>query len=183
MLNRPGGPRRRTDWVRVPLDDLRATKKAHDTTINNIVLAASAGALRRYFMRHGEPLPDGMRAMVPVSVRLDDERGVLSNRVSAIFPVLPLEESDPGRRVALVAAEVARLQGTPRASRCSGSWTWAGSRRRRSWSRSSGSLLVNDGAHNLVISNVPGPRRAALSARPAAGRGAALRHRRRPTTT
>ena len=113
ILNRPGGPRRRTDWVRVPLDDLRATKKAHDTTINNIVLAASAGALRRYFKRHGQPIPDGMRAMVPVSVRLDDERGVLSNRVSAIFPLLPLEESDPAKRVALVAAEVAPPEGNP----------------------------------------------------------------------
>ena len=156
MLNRQGGPRRRTDWVRVSLDDLKATKKAHGTTINNVVLAASTGALRRYFVRQGEPLPLGMRAMVPVSVRLDDERGVLSNRVSAIFPVLPLDEEDPGRRVSLIAAEVERLRGTEGVA-MQRIMDMGGFAPPTIMGQIQRLLLLNEGAHNLVISNVPGP--------------------------
>jgi diacylglycerol O-acyltransferase / wax synthase len=166
ILNNPGGPRRRTDWVRVPLEDLRATKKAHDTTINNIVLGASAGALRRYFLRHGQPIPNGMRAMVPVSVRLDDERGVLSNRVSAIYPILPLHEPDPARRVALVAAEVARLKGTQGVA-MQRIMEIGGFAPPTIMEQIQRLILVNEGVHNLVISNVPGPaKRLYLRGRP-----------------
>lgn len=156
MLNRQGGPRRRTDWVRVALDDLKATKNAYGTTINNVVLAASAGAVRRYFLRQGEPLADGMRAMVPVSVRLDNEKGVLSNRVSAIYPLLPIQEADPGRRVAIVEAEVARLRDSQGVA-MQRLMDLGGFAPPTIMEQIQRVMLVNSGAHNLVISNVPGP--------------------------
>jgi WS/DGAT/MGAT family acyltransferase len=156
ILNTPGGPRRRTDWVRVPLADLKATKIAYGTTINNVVLAASAGALRRYFLRHGEPLADGMKAMVPVSVRLDTQKGALGNQVAAIYPELPVQEADPGKRVAAIGAEVDRLRDTQGVAmhRLMGIGGFAPPTIMEQVQRL---LLVNDRAHNLVISNVPGP--------------------------
>ena len=156
ILNAPGGPRRRTDWVRVPLDDLRATKNAHDTTLNNIVLAACAGALRRYFLRQGEPLVDGMRAMVPVSVRLDTQKGALGNQVTAIYPELPIGEADPAKRVAAVEAEVTRLRGTQGVAmqRLMDVGGFAPPTIMEQVQRL---LLRNPKTHNLLISNVPGP--------------------------
>lgn len=156
IINRPGGPRRRTDWVRVPMDDLKATKNAYRTTINNVVLAASAGALRRYFQRQGEPLVDGMRAMVPVSVRLDAEKGALGNQVSAIYPVLPIGEADPAQRLAEIAAEVERLRGGQGVA-MERLMNLGGFAPPTIMDQVQRLLLINPGAHNLVISNVPGP--------------------------
>ena len=99
----------------------------------------ATGALRRYFLRHGEPLPTGMRAMVP---------GLGPPRRRARRPEQPGLGDLPGaaarRGRSGPAGEPDRRRGrrgcaAPRASRCSGSWTSAASRRRRSWSRSSGS--------------------------------------------
>ena len=156
ILNGLGGPRRRTDWVRVPLEELRATKDAYDTTLNNIVLAASAGALRRFFLRHGEPLVEGMRAMVPVSVRLDADKGALGNQVSAIYPTLPIGEADLAKRVAAITAEVTRLRGSQGIAmqRLMDVGGFAPPTIMEQVQRL---LLTNAGAHNLVISNVPGP--------------------------
>ena len=158
IINRPGGPRRRTDWVRVPLDDLRVTKNAYGTTLNNIVLAASAGALSRYFQRQGEPLAEGMRAMVPVSVRLDPAKGVLGNQVSAIYPVLPIGEPDPYRRGATIAAEIEQLRGSQGVA-MEQLMNIGGFAPPTIMEQVQRLLLINPGAHNLVISNVPGPRR------------------------
>ncbi|WP_157538541.1 WS/DGAT/MGAT family O-acyltransferase [Nocardioides sp. Root79] len=156
IVNRPGGPRRRTDWVRVPMDDLRMTKNAFGTTLNNVVLAASTAALRRYLERQGEPLADGMRAMVPVSVRLDPEKGALGNQVSAIYPELPVGEPDPARRVAMIAAEVERLRAGQGVAleRLMNIGGFAPPTIMEQVQRL---LLINPGGHNLVISNVPGP--------------------------
>lgn len=156
LINRPGGARRRTDWVRLPLEDLRITKNAYETTLNNVVLAASAGALRRYFERQGEPLPEGMRAMVPVSVRLDPEKGALGNQVSAIYPVLPIAHADPGERVAAVTAEVDRLRGSQGVA-MERLMNLGGFAPPTIMEQVQRLLLLNPGAHNMVISNVPGP--------------------------
>jgi diacylglycerol O-acyltransferase / wax synthase len=156
LINRPGGPRRRTDWVRVPMEDLRATKNAFGTTLNNIVLAAASGALRRYLDRQGDELAEGMRAMVPVSVRLDPEKGALGNQVSAIYPELPVGEPDPARRVATIAADVERLRGGQGVA-LEQLMNIGGFAPPTIMEQVQRLLLINPGAHNLVISNVPGP--------------------------
>ncbi|THV16008.1 wax ester/triacylglycerol synthase family O-acyltransferase [Nocardioides caeni] len=156
LINRPGGPRRRTDWVRLPMAELRETKNLVGTTLNNVVLAAATGALHRYLERQGEPITAGMRAMVPVSVRLDPDRGVLGNQVSAIYPVLPVGETDPERRLALVAAEVEELRGGQGVA-LERLMNLGGFAPPTIMEQVQRLLLLNPGAHNLVISNVPGP--------------------------
>jgi WS/DGAT/MGAT family acyltransferase len=98
-LNVEIGTRRRLAEVAVPLEELKRIKRALGGTVNDVVLAASAGALRRLLLaRHEEPDPRGMRAMVPVSIREASESLALGNRVSSLFVELPVAEPDPLRR-------------------------------------------------------------------------------------
>ncbi len=92
---RIGGGRRLAE-VSVPLDQLKAVKRELGGTVNDVVLAATAGGLHRLFAHRGESL-DGkaMRAMVPVSVRAASEQLALGNRVTSLFVELPAAEPDP----------------------------------------------------------------------------------------
>ena len=106
-LATPIGPRRRFRAVQVDLRDVRAVKQRLGGTVNDVVLALVAGALRRLLCERGDPLPaGGLRAMVPVDVRRADEHGgELGNRVSALFVPLEVAEPDPvDRYLAVVRA-------------------------------------------------------------------------------
>jgi hypothetical protein len=70
--------------VRRPLADLRRITEGHGATINDVVLAACAGGVRRYLRRRGER-PIQLKAMVPVNVRSDNGAATLGNRMSFIF--------------------------------------------------------------------------------------------------
>jgi diacylglycerol O-acyltransferase len=89
------GGSRRLAALEVPLADLKAIKRELGGTVNDVVLAATAGGLRRLFEQRGEELSEGVRAMVPVSVRGEGERLALGNRVSSLFVELPVAEPDP----------------------------------------------------------------------------------------
>jgi WS/DGAT/MGAT family acyltransferase len=79
----------------VPLGDVKAIKTATGSTVNDVVMAACAGALRRYLLKHGA-LPDRpLVAMVPVSIRTGSESDPWTNRVSGIFPVMPTTAEHP----------------------------------------------------------------------------------------
>jgi diacylglycerol O-acyltransferase / wax synthase len=110
-LNRPIGPRRRYAAVRVDLDDVKAVKRELGGTVNDVVLAMATGALRRLLLARGErPPAKGLRAMVPVNVRATDDHGDLGNRISSLFPALPVAEADPAARYARVLEEAERLK-------------------------------------------------------------------------
>jgi diacylglycerol O-acyltransferase / wax synthase len=90
------GAGRRMAQVAAPLGDLKEIKRSLGGTVNDVVLAVSAGGLRRLLESRGEePHPRGMRAMVPVSVRGDSERVALGNRVSSLFVDLAVAEPEP----------------------------------------------------------------------------------------
>ncbi len=94
-INSEIGATRRMAMVAVPLDDVKAIKRALGGTVNDVVLAASAGGLGRLLESRGEPPdPRGLRAMVPVSLRQTSERLALGNRVSSLFVDLPVAETD-----------------------------------------------------------------------------------------
>ena len=80
-------------------EQFKAVKSALGGTVNDVVLAAVAGALRSFVIRRGRD-PEGveLRAMVPVSVRAQEERGALGNRVAAMYAPLPLYEPDAAQR-------------------------------------------------------------------------------------
>jgi WS/DGAT/MGAT family acyltransferase len=90
-INGDIGATRRMAAVTVPLADLKEVKRELGGTVNDVVLTACAGGLRRLFRARGEPLPaEGVRAQVPVSVREASELMALGNRVSSLFVHLPV---------------------------------------------------------------------------------------------
>ncbi len=95
-LNVEIGAARRFGMARTDLDDYKRVRKAHGGTINDVVLATVAGALRSWLLTRGESVNGAsIRAMVPVSVRDETQVGSLGNRVSSYFVDLPVSEPNP----------------------------------------------------------------------------------------
>ena len=110
-LNCEMGAARRFEFVRVPLADLKAVKGALGGTVNDVVLAAVTGGLRRLLeSRHEHPPDQGLRAMVPMNVRQASERLALGNRVSSLFVHLPVAAATPEERYERVMAEAEQLK-------------------------------------------------------------------------
>src|SRR5215208_4720712 len=102
-LNTEIGSYRRFEWARAELDTLKRIKNALGGTVNDVVLAVVAGALRRWLHSRGvrtEGLE--LRALVPVSIRTEDERGQLGNRLAVMRGPLPVYADDPVERLAIV---------------------------------------------------------------------------------
>jgi diacylglycerol O-acyltransferase / wax synthase len=110
-LNTRIGPHRRFAWAQAELTQLKAVKDALGGTINDVVLTVVAGALRELLRRRGRET-DGaeLKAMVPISVRADAERGALGNRVSAMYAPLPVGLAEPLERFRFVHATMAGLK-------------------------------------------------------------------------
>jgi WS/DGAT/MGAT family acyltransferase len=88
----------------VSLSEVKAVKNAAGVTVNDVVLALCAGALRRYLDGRGE-VPDGpLVAMVPVSVRTEDQSGTLGNQVASMLTTLATDVDDPVERLHAISA-------------------------------------------------------------------------------
>src|SRR4051794_11226843 len=84
------GRHRRLAVVRIPLADVKQIRRSLGGTVNDVVLAGVAGGLRRLFVHRADDTDDlQLRVLCPVSVRSDDQRGSLGNKVSAMFVNLP----------------------------------------------------------------------------------------------
>jgi diacylglycerol O-acyltransferase / wax synthase len=156
-LNQPIGPHRRFDWLAMDLDRVKGVKNRLGGTLNDVVLATVAGALRRFLQRRGVDVERlDFRVMAPVSVRRDQERGTLGNRVSAWMVPMPLGEREPVRRLDKIRETTEHLKHSRQALGAEvltqvGEWT--------------PSTLLSLGARlatralpfNLVVTNVPGP--------------------------
>lgn len=114
--NRDVGAQRRWVSASVPLETVRAIRGEHEATINDVVLAACSGALRRFLTERidaPESLPPSLTAMVPVSLRTDDEHGdTLGNRISLILVDLPITEPDPAVRLQRIHTQTRELKGS-----------------------------------------------------------------------
>jgi WS/DGAT/MGAT family acyltransferase len=110
-LNVEIGPHRRFASVVSELADFKAVKNAFGGTVNDVVLAVVAGALRTWLHSRGVRT-EGMelRALVPVSVRVQDERGQAGNRLAAMRGPLPVWVADPVERLEVVREAMADLK-------------------------------------------------------------------------
>ena len=108
-LNRPISPHRRWEMLTLDLAEVKRVRAALGGTVNDVILAVVAGALRELFAARDEA-PKDLRVMVPVSVRGEDGRGKLGNQVTAIFCQLPVAEPDPAQRLRRVSAEMRGLK-------------------------------------------------------------------------
>jgi diacylglycerol O-acyltransferase / wax synthase len=115
-LNTEIGSHRRFQWVRAELGELKAIKNALGGTVNDVVLAVVSGALRRWLLSRGvraEGLE--LRALVPVSIRTEDEHGQLGNRIAAMRGPLPVYIADPVRRLETVREAMDGVKGSKQA--------------------------------------------------------------------
>ena len=110
-LNVRIGPHRRFAWATAELATFKRIKDALGGTINDAVLTVVTGALRRFLIRRGRnPERLELKAMVPISVRADVERGALGNRVAAMYAPLPVGLEDPAERFRFVHGAMAGLK-------------------------------------------------------------------------
>jgi diacylglycerol O-acyltransferase / wax synthase len=110
------GPHRRLAFVHTDLAELKAIKNAHGGTVNDVVLSVVTGAIGNYLRARGHDTEGlEMRAMVPVSVRAEEERGALGNRISAMMAPLPVWCEDPVERLRLITETMGDLKGSGQA--------------------------------------------------------------------
>jgi WS/DGAT/MGAT family acyltransferase len=116
-LNPDIGPNRRFDWTETPLDAIKEIKNALGGSVNDVVLAVTAGAVRRFLVeeRDYDVTDVEFRVMNPVSTRGADHGGALGNQVAMWLLDLPIHEPDPLRRHEIVREETTRLKETNQA--------------------------------------------------------------------
>jgi diacylglycerol O-acyltransferase / wax synthase len=110
-LNTQVGPHRRFAVVPADLEDFKAVKNAFGGTVNDVVLAVVAGALRRWL--HGRGLrTEGMelRVCVPISVRSDADHGSFGNKLVQVLCPLPVHIADPIERLRWVSERMRDLK-------------------------------------------------------------------------
>ncbi len=162
--NRSVGPHRRFAMRSTDLANIKRLKDATGGTVNDVVMAVCAGALREYLLRH-DALPDApLRSMVPVSIRTGDEDDPWTNRVSSIVAELPTDCDDPIERVARCREAMAdakrQLDLVPADTLVQATDTMSpvvATAAVRLMARLSDRVNL---PINVVISNVPGPRHA-----------------------
>jgi WS/DGAT/MGAT family acyltransferase len=151
------GPHRRFQMVQADLGDLKRVKDAHGGTVNDVILSIVAGGIGKYLRARGHDT-DGLelRAMVPVSVRADEEHGALGNRISAMFAPLPVWCEDPVERLHVVTQEMGDLKSSGQA---------VGAEILTKLTDFAPGTIATQAARlqpaqrffNLVVTNVPGP--------------------------
>lgn len=156
-LNPALGPHRRFDWLRMDLGAVKEVKNALGGTVNDVVLAVAAGALRAFLEGRGAEV-DGLdfRAMVPVNTRRPDQHGRLGNRVAQLLARLPVDEGDRARRYARVLETTRKLKASHQVQGADllerfGDWT------AKELVAAVVKLASERLAFNIVITNVPGP--------------------------
>ncbi len=152
------GVTKRVAWsAPIPLSDIKAIGKATESTVNDVLLAAVAGALRRYLEGRDEPVEAtlNLRALVPVNLRPLDDVSDLGNRFGLVLLSLPVGMEKPRQRLEELKHRMKALKQSPEAAVAFGILGAMG-------------LTPADMANRLtrffgtkasaVMTNVPGPR-------------------------
>jgi WS/DGAT/MGAT family acyltransferase len=143
--------------VHLSLAEARETRRTLGGTVNDVVLTAVAGGLRHYLESRGDAIPDRpYQALVPVSIRSDDEHVDLGNRVAAIMAPLPVGEPEPLERLRAVRAATGDLKEHGQAQ-ATGALLAGTDRLPAAVAGAIGRLVHHQPFINLVVTNVPGP--------------------------
>jgi diacylglycerol O-acyltransferase / wax synthase len=158
-LNPDLGPNRRFDWTETTLEDVKAIKRSLGGSVNDVVLAIVAGAVRQFLVEERDFDVDNaeFRVMNPVSTRSADQRGALGNQVAMWLVPLPIAEADAVTRLQKIKGETSRLKSTNQA---------LGASTLVELSRGTPLTLISIANRvvgpmirpfNLTVTNVPGP--------------------------
>jgi WS/DGAT/MGAT family acyltransferase len=160
-LNVEIGPARSFTWAEFDLAALKSIKNAHGVTVNDVILAATAGALRRW-LRDREVPTEGveLKALVPVSIRTVDEQGELGNRLTAMRGPLPVGIADPVERLRAVHEGMEALKDSKQPLGAEAIWGL------NDWLRDfapplllapTAAINFSTRLFNLLVTNFPGP--------------------------
>ncbi|HEX3292799.1 MAG TPA: wax ester/triacylglycerol synthase family O-acyltransferase [Solirubrobacterales bacterium] len=154
-VNQPITGARHLAWFSRPLDELKRIGRPMGASVNDVLLAVSAGGVRSYMRSHDrDPAP--LKTMVPVNVR-DGETSELGNRISFVFVDLPCDEPDPVRRLQNVRLgmserkEAGIPEGGDTAMAAIGYLP-------RPAQHVISRMIASPKTFNLTVSNIPGPR-------------------------
>lgn len=160
-LNAPIGPRRSFSWATFDLAEFKRVKNALGGTVNDVSLAVAAGALRRWLVERDLAVEGlELKALVPVSVRAEDEHGELGNKLTAMRGPLPVGLADPVDRLRAISAAMDRLKASKQPYGAEAIWGL------NDWFRDfAPPLLLGPTAainfstrlFNLLVTNFPGP--------------------------
>ena len=97
------GPDRRVAFTEMSFVEIREIRKSLGGTVNDVVLAVLAGALRRYLTADDQNAElSEVRTAIPVNIRLEGEEESLGNRISFMLTSLPIAEADPAQRLSTI---------------------------------------------------------------------------------
>lgn len=162
-LNAAITPHRRVSFGVQSLADLKTVKNHFACTVNDVVLAVCAGALRRYLLGHDDLPEEPLVAMVPMSVRADDESDPFGNRVTAMLTSLATDLESPAARLQAIAECMRRAKAQEEL---------IGAKALSDWAEFAFPALIGRAARltasmrvfdrlrplfNVTVSNVPGP--------------------------
>ena len=162
-MNGPLSPERTFAASSLSLADVKAVKNAFGCTVNDVVLAMCAGALRGYFDDLDEELDASLVAMIPISVRTEDQKGTHGNQVSMMLASLETDRDDPADRLARIHENMKVAKDQQNAIGADTLQEWAEFAAPAVFSRAArlyGSIHITDmhrPVFNVCISNVPGP--------------------------
>ncbi len=156
-------PHRKFAFAQLPLADVKSVKNGLGGTVNDVVLALCAGALRGYLDDRGETPDAPLVAMVPISVRTEDLKGAMGNQVSQMLVSLATDIDDPVERLHTISAGTAHAKDQEKAIGAETLMNWAefaapavAARAARLYAN----MKLADRHRplfNVTISNVPGP--------------------------
>lgn len=156
-LNVEIGPHRRLAWTGAALADFKEVKDALGGTVNDAVLAVVAGALARWLKRRGVQTAGlELRALVPVSLRTEDQQGALGNRLAAMRARLPVYVDDPVERLHTVIEQMGDLKESKQALGAE-AIVGAGEFAPPTLLAQASRINFSTRLFNLIVTNVPGP--------------------------
>jgi len=156
-LNVPIGSHRRVFWLQRDLADFKAIKDSLGGTVNDAFLAVVAGGLGRWLRSRGVRIEGlELRGLVPVSIRADDQKHALGNRIAALRGPLPVYAEDPVERLRIVREA---MQGIKDSKQALGAEVIAGIEdfAPPTLLALASRLNFSTRLFNLIVTNIPGP--------------------------
>jgi WS/DGAT/MGAT family acyltransferase len=160
-LNVELGPARSFSWASFTLGDFKLIKNALGATVNDVILSVTAGALRRW-LQDREVSTEGMelKALVPVSIRTENEHGELGNRLTAMRGPLPVGVADPVERLRVVHAGMEGLKDSKQPLGAEAIWglnDWFKDFAPPLLLAPTAAINFSTRLFNLLVTNFPGP--------------------------
>ena len=151
------GVMKRAAWSQpVPLQAVKDIKKDVDAKVNDVLMSAVTGALRRYLIAHDQPVEDvEIRASIPVNLRPLEEAYKLGNQFGLVFLSLPVGIEDPRERLLEIKRRMDRIKHSSEAIVTLGILQALGHAPKRVEDQVVDILSTKASA---VMTNVPGPR-------------------------